>query len=295
MISVVIPSYNRRDCILRLLADVYSQEGVEFEVIVVDDCSPDDSAESIRQAFPQVQLLVNEENGGPCVTRNRGVLAARGEIVVGFDSDVSIEDPRLLARVEETLSNHPKVTGLAFRILKPDGVSEDVERWWHPVPVETHAEKSFLTDYFSGTGYAFRKKAMIEAGLYPEYLYMHYEEVELAFRMLDNGGGILHCPDLKVLHHEGKAAGRSKVQLYYKPRNQILLALSCYPLGHAICYLIPRVGFQFLRATSNRHLGSYFRAMIDGFSKGKERLSHRKPLKPETLVHLRALKRGICP
>ena len=73
MISVVIPNYNRRDCILALLKDVYLQEGVEFEVIVVDDCSPDNSVEAVRKAFPQETVLVNEKNSGPAVSRNRGV------------------------------------------------------------------------------------------------------------------------------------------------------------------------------------------------------------------------------
>ena len=78
MISVVIPSYNRRDCVLALLADVYAQEGVDMEVIVVDDRSPDNSVEAIRAAYPQVTLLVNEKNGGPAVTRNRGILLGIG-------------------------------------------------------------------------------------------------------------------------------------------------------------------------------------------------------------------------
>ena len=81
MISVVIPSYNRRDCVLALLSDLYAQQGVEMEVIVVDDCSPDDSVEAIRRGFPQATVLLNEKNGGPAVSRNRGILAARGEAV----------------------------------------------------------------------------------------------------------------------------------------------------------------------------------------------------------------------
>lgn len=59
MISVVIPSYNRKDCILRLLEDLRAQQGADFEVIVVDDCSPDDTVEVLRRDFPEINLLVN--------------------------------------------------------------------------------------------------------------------------------------------------------------------------------------------------------------------------------------------
>lgn len=295
MISIVIPSYNRRDAILRLLEGLALQQGAEFEVIVVDDGSPDDSVAAIREAFPWVRLFVNERNGGPAVTRNRGIREAKGDIVVGLDSDVTVADPYLLSRVEVAFEAHPKASGLAFRILKPDGVSEDVERWWHPVPIEEYADKRFLTSYFSGTGYAFRKEAMIRAGLFPEIFYMHYEEVELALRIIDDGGCILHCPDLKVLHHEGKTAGRSRVQLYYKPRNQILLALSCYPFRQAVGYVVPRVVFQFFKAVCNRHLGVFASAVADGVKTARRQFAERRPLKAPTLLQLRRLREGVLP
>jgi len=295
MISIVIPSYNRRDAILRLLEGLRLQQGVEFEVIVVDDGSPDDSVAAIREAFPWVRLFVNERNGGPAVTRNRGIREAKGDIVVGLDSDVTVEDPFLLSRVEVAFEAHPKASGLAFRILKPDGVSEDVERWWHPVPIGEYADKRFLTSYFSGTGYAFRKEAMIRAGLFPEIFYMHYEEVELALRIIDDGGCILHCPDLKVLHHEGKTAGRSRVQLYYKPRNQILLALSCYPFRQAVGYVAPRIVFQFFKAVGNRHLGVFAAAVADSLKTARRQLALRRPLKAPTLHQLRRLREGVAP
>lgn len=283
MISVVIPSYNRRECILNLLCDVYAQEGVEFEVIVVDDCSPDGSAAAIRREFPQVTLLENERNGGPCVTRNRGVRAARGKFIVGFDSDVTVPDPHLLAKVSETFHVFSDVTGLAFRLLKPDGISEDSARWWHPLPIELFANQAFSTSYFSGTAYAFRKQAMVAAGLYPEIFYMHYEEVELALRIIDQGGQIRHCPHLVVLHHANEASRRSEVHLYYKPRNQILLAVSCYPLWEGIVFLLPRMAYQFSIAAKEGHLPDFGRAMKDAMRKSRPIASSRQPLKKQTL------------
>ena len=111
MLSIVIPSYNRRDCILSLLRDVYAQADADFEVIVVDDCSPDDSVPAIRREFPQVHLLVNTVNGGPCVTRNRGILAAKGEFIVGLDSDVTVPDRQLLTKVATAYAASPDATG----------------------------------------------------------------------------------------------------------------------------------------------------------------------------------------
>ena len=165
MISVVIPSYNRRDCVVALLREVFAQQAVDFEVIVVDDCSPDDRVETFRREFPQAKIFVNEKNGGPAVTRNRGIREAKGDLIVGLDSDVTIPDVRLLLKVANRFNEHPQVDGLAFRLLKPDGKSEDTPRWWHPVPIDKYADKQFYTSYFSGTAYAFRREALVTAAL----------------------------------------------------------------------------------------------------------------------------------
>ncbi len=295
MISVVIPSYNRRDCVLALLSDLRAQQGVEMEVIVVDDCSPDDSVHAIRREFPETTVLVNDKNGGPAVSRNRGILAARGEIVVGFDSDVTVPDRLLLSKVLSRFRNHPSVNGLAFRLLKPDGKSEDTPRWWHPVPIEGYADKSFLTSYFSGTGYAFRREALLKAGMYPEILYMHYEEVELAFRILDQGGSILHCPELIALHHANEVSRRSEVTVFYKPRNQVLLAASCLPGLKAVSYIVPRVCYQFFKACGGGHVRDFSRAMRSASTLLPGLLARRKPLSAETLRRIVSLKQGVMP
>lgn len=261
MISVVIPSYNRKDCILRLLRDLHAQTGAEFEIIVVDDCSPDDTVEAVRREFPGITLLVNERNGGPCVSRNRGVMAARGEIIVGLDSDVSLSDSELLAKVKSAFEERPEASGLAFRIFQPDGYSEDTPRWWHPVPVDLGKAREFETDYFSGTGYAFRRAPMVRAGLFPEILYMHYEEVELAYRILDQGGTLLYRPDLSVVHHANPVSRRSEIKIFYKPRNQVLLALRCYPVVRGVRYLVPRLAYGLLQGIRHGILGGWFRAM----------------------------------
>lgn len=295
MISVIIPSYNRRECILALLRDVSLQDGVDFEVIVIDDCSSDDSVEAIRRDFPEVKVLVNERNGGPCVTRNRGVMVAKGEFVIGLDSDVTVPDRGFLAKAAEMFGRHPEVTGLAFRIMKPDGKTEDSPRWWHPLPIKRFAGRSFLTSYFSGTAYAFRKEEMIAAGMFPEVLYMHYEEVELALRIIDRGGSIMYCPEIRVLHHANEVSRRSEVNVYYRPRNQILVAVSCYPLWKGVLYVMPRLAYQFSVAARRGHMGDFRRAMKDALSKSRAILPTRRPLKRETFRKICTLREGLIP
>jgi GT2 family glycosyltransferase len=293
MISVVIPTYNRSDTIVRLLEDLDRQEGVEFEVIVVDDCSPENPIDMLAQRFPRVVFLRNPTNSGPAVTRNRGIRAARGEIIVGFDNDVSVPDRATLAKVESLFSGQPKLDGIAFRILQPDGISDDHERWWHPVPIGRYAERTFLTSYFSGTAYAFRRKAVLRAGLFPEILFMHYEEVALALRVIDQGGTIVYCPEVSALHHAHRVSRRNEVRTFYRPRNQVLVAAACFPAARAVGYIAPRLAWQFLRALRYGYLPSYLRALRSAADKLPGCLKTRQVLKPATFKQITAMRKGV--
>lgn len=289
MISVVIPSFNRCECILRLLGDLRLQAGVVFEVVVVDDCSSDDTPERVRAEFPEVRLFVNKANGGPCVTRNRGIFEARGDLIVGLDSDVSLHDSGLLSGIRQVFDQAPSPIGMAMRILAPDG-GDDEPRWWHPVPVSSGGTREFETGYFSGTAYAFRRSDLIEAGLFPEIYYMHYEEVELAWRLLDRGVRILHMPRFEVVHHASSSARRNRIHFFYKPRNQILLALRCHPFLLGLKFLVPRLAYNAGRAALDGHATDFFATLKSAASLSRRCLRERRPISPDTWSRLRSMR-----
>lgn len=293
MISIVIPTYNRCDRVVSLLFDIYLQQGVVFEVIVIDDCSSDDTADTVRRDYPQTRLIVNESRLGPCVARNRGIVAALGSIVVGLDSDVSVPDHFMLAKVWRAFSEQPFTTGIAFRILLPDGITDDLLRWWHPVPPNVGKDNQFRTNYFSGTGYGIRRSAAMKAGLYPEILFMHYEEVVLSYRLLDGGGLIRYCPEISVLHHAKGKQVRSKVQVYYTPRNQVILALLCLPVWKCVAYLVPRLGYQLSKAVLGSHVDQFLLAMSDVSRRLPQILECRKPLDSSTFHQMRLMRMAV--
>lgn len=292
-VSVVIPSYNRCESMLSLLSDVGGQKGVAFEIIVVDDCSTDNSVEQIRSEFPRVRLFVNDKNGGPAVTRNRGIKEAKASIIVSFDSDVSVPDAQCLRKALDAFKEMPDAAGLAFHLYQPDGKTEDYARWWHPVPIEKYSEKRFKTDYFSGTGCAFRKASLEKAGLYPEILYMHYEEYELAYRILDTGKDLVYSPDIWVVHHEGQVSRRSEIKSFYKHRNQILVAVALFPLHRAIAYVLPRTIFTFLNSIRYGYTKSYFKSLKSAYNLSKVRIKNRKPLRSSTWKRIKTMKSGV--
>ena len=77
LISVVVVNWNRRELLRRSVASIWSQEGVNFEVIVVDNGSTDGSPEMLEQEFPSARVIRNRDNCGFCAANNQGIAAAR--------------------------------------------------------------------------------------------------------------------------------------------------------------------------------------------------------------------------
>ena len=92
-ISVVIPNYNGRHLLQAYLPYTYEaikNAGTIFEIIIVDDCSKDNSVEFIRSEYPGVILIVNPENKGFSYACNRGIEATRYELILLLNSDVKL-------------------------------------------------------------------------------------------------------------------------------------------------------------------------------------------------------------
>jgi GT2 family glycosyltransferase len=278
VISVVIPSFNRRESLLILLADIHAQIHVPFEVIVIDDASTDQTTEQVMSLFPMVRVILNTRNQGPAACRNSGIRSATGEIIVGFDSDVSIPDHSLFIKIVDLFNRRIRYGALAFRILGPDGKSDDTDRWWHPVPMKTYSRRAFVSSYFSGTAYAFQRHDLIRAGMFPELLYMHFEEVELAWRSVNAGTLIRYSPELTAWHHSGISSRRSEVDVFFRPRNQILIAASCLPKSFIFIYLGSRLAYQFYRSLKDGYLLDFINAMSSAVYLLPQQLSRRQPI-----------------
>ena len=111
LVSVVIPCYRYGHFLRDAVSSVLQQRGVEGEVIVVDDASPDDSAAvalALSQEDPRVRVILHEENRGHIATYNEGLAACRGEYVLLLSADDAIAEGSL-ARAVALLQSHPDV------------------------------------------------------------------------------------------------------------------------------------------------------------------------------------------
>jgi glycosyltransferase involved in cell wall biosynthesis len=174
-ISVVLPVHNRADLLARAITSVLEQDLHEFELIVVDDGSDDDSA-SVAGSFSdeRLRLIRLDRNRGGNVARNEGVRAARSELIAFLDSDDRYL-PIKLARVVEEFDRRPELDLLVDSFIKvqaPGSRNLEVVR---RNPVITDREQfrtaMFTRQLWKATpSITVRRGVALKAGLFDETL-----------------------------------------------------------------------------------------------------------------------------
>ena len=129
-ISVVIPNYNGKHLLEMYLSSVINALTVAdtlYELIIVDDCSKDDSVNFIRENYPQTVLLINERNRGFSYTCNQGINVAKMELTLLLNSDVQLSADYFESQWK--YFEHSDTFGVMGRIMSKDGTKiEDAAR-----------------------------------------------------------------------------------------------------------------------------------------------------------------------
>lgn len=129
-LSVIIPNYNGKHLLEAYLPSVLQavkSAGVPFEIIVVDDGSKDQSVDFIKAHYPQIDLLVNDQNRGFSYTCNRGIKVAQYELTFLLNSDVKLTENYF--DKQWRYFEHQDTFGVMGRIMSTDGSKiEDAAR-----------------------------------------------------------------------------------------------------------------------------------------------------------------------
>jgi glycosyltransferase involved in cell wall biosynthesis len=113
-VSVIIPTYNRRDLVQKALQSVFAQTYRDFEIVVVDDGSTDDTR-AVVEGIALVRYLF-QKNGGPASARNLGIRQAQGQLIAFLDSD-DVWLPEFLSAQVDVLRRYPEVALVCARSI----------------------------------------------------------------------------------------------------------------------------------------------------------------------------------
>jgi GT2 family glycosyltransferase/glycosyltransferase involved in cell wall biosynthesis len=217
-ISIVVPVFNQFRFTQACLASLQQNQGTErFEVIVVDDCSTDGTAEAVPR-IPGVVYLRNKTNSGFISSCNRGAEAARGKYLVFLNNDTLVKQGWLTALID-TFAEEPRAGVIGSKLIYPNGrlqeaggiIWRDASGWNYGKSDDPQKpEYNYLreVDYCSAAAFMI-PKALFEAvgGFDSRYAPAYYEDTDLSFKVRRAGYKVLYQPLSEVVHYEGVTGG----------------------------------------------------------------------------------------
>jgi glycosyltransferase involved in cell wall biosynthesis len=197
-VSVIIPSYNTATLIGEALDSIFAQDYSDYEVIVINDGSPDTpDLERVLEAYRGRIVYVKQQNRRACGARNNGIHHARGEYVAFLDSDDSWM-PTYLRTQMEHFEQDPSLDMIYCDCLIYGAGPQSGRTFMQTCPSEGEANfEAFLTERCQApiSGIVVRRQTILAAGLFDERLAM-CDDYEMWLRLVHRGGRIAYHPSV---------------------------------------------------------------------------------------------------
>lgn len=124
VVSIVTPTYNAADYIAATIASVNAQTFQDWEHIIVDDASSDDTVGLLQEYAakdPRIRVIALEKNGGAAVARNTGIDSAKGRYIAFLDADDMWLPNKLTVQINYMLTTGAKFTYTSYQVVDEDG------------------------------------------------------------------------------------------------------------------------------------------------------------------------------
>ena len=217
LISVIIPTFNRADMVCRCVQSILDTEWPELEVIVVDDCSPDDTGTRIKELFgDKVKYIRNERNSFQAVSRNNGAKIATGDYLFFLDDD-NVVDRRIFIEMTQAFSENAKL-GLVAPMavhMRPGknnviwSLGSNFNRWTSqpkdhcpnlPIGELPESPASYPTSYYPN-GFMVPRKVFDAVGGFDEKYVQIFEESDFGWKIGEADYEEIVLTTARTAHH----------------------------------------------------------------------------------------------
>lgn len=287
LVSIVVLNYKRLSALEQTLQSAVAQQYPHKEIIVVDNHSEENVAAAVRKFGDNIQLIELGANLGSCGGRNVGIRAARGELVITLDNDVSFMSPHAVAEVVRLFEDHPDYHVLAFQLCDAQTGQLRLREWCHPKDWRQFGSVQFATHFFVEGAAAYRRVVFENAGLYFEPLFIYCEGWDLGLRILDRGYRILYTPEIKVRHLMSPEARSSSRPYFLFARNYIWIGYKDYPVWSGLRFVLFRLTMMAYFALRTGNVSSFLNGMWEGIC-GCRRI-RRSPIGRGTVAYIESL------
>lgn len=282
LVSIITINYNESEVTLDLLQSIRRLTYPNYEMIVVDNASPNDNPDNIKEKYPEVNLIKSKENLGFAGGNNLGVKQAKGDYLLFINND-TIVPKGFIEPLVETLQENKNI-GM---------VSPKIKFHWDPTLIQYAGytpmshwtirnnsigyhqkdngdfDKAGETQSIHGAAMMIPKTVVENVGMMTEIYFLYYEEHDWAEMVKRAGYKIYYQPKSHILHKESVSTGKfSPLKTYYISRNRILFARRNFkPFQLFIsllfqCFVsIPKNTLVFIIKREFEHLRALWRAI----------------------------------
>tara|TARA_B100000029_G_C17477193_1_gene924205 strand:+ start:117 stop:1175 length:1059 start_codon:yes stop_codon:yes gene_type:complete len=287
LVSIIIPHWNNFPILEECLLSIKKCSYPNYEIIVVDNASEDNSSQKIKEQFPEIILIENQINNGYAEGCNIGVSKASGKYLLFLNNDTTHEEgwieplvnhldenksaaavqPKILNYYQKNLFDYAGGSGghmdiLCFPFARGRlFLEQELDKGQYDNP-----EKIFWT---SGTAMIVRKNLFIKAGKFDKTFFAHMEEIDLCWRLQMLGYNVWVEPISVVYHKNAVSLPMYTLKKYYlNHRNSLYMLCGNFSFPLAI-YLLPiRIileNIAFIYSLSKfdwRHMAAIFMALF---------------------------------
>jgi hypothetical protein len=229
-ISIIYVNWKSEAYIKESIDSVYEHtDGLQFEIIVVDNASPSGNVDMLREHFPQITLIKSEKNLGFAGANNLGFQNSSGEIVLFLNPDTKLMNPAINAMVRH-LRNLPDGGIMGCKLFNADlsvqtsciqtfptilnqildaNVLRD--RWphnrlWGIGPLYSESTEPAEVEVVSGACLMMKRAAFEKVSMFSEEYFMYAEDVDLCYKSVQAGYKNYYTGEGRVLHYGGKSS-----------------------------------------------------------------------------------------
>lgn len=235
-LSIIIVNYNVKEFLLNLLDSIRkASKEISTEVIVVDNASDDGSSEILNEKYPDINLIVNNENVGFGKANNQALEIAKGKYILLLNPDTIVREDTFIKMIE-FFQSHPEVGIAGCKVLNPDGTLQLACRRGFPGPwtsftkvmgLSTLFPKSRLfarynltyldenqtyeVDAVSGAFLMMTKDVYQKIGGFDKQFFMYGEDLDLCYRAQKSGFKVYYVHSTEIIHYKGESTRRSSI------------------------------------------------------------------------------------
>jgi len=218
-VSIVLPAYNQAQYTHNAISSIIKSSPKDsYEIIVMDDNSPQSEAKNLNQKIKNITFVSNEINLGFLKNCNKGATYAKGKYILFLNNDTYVLDNWLDSLVE-LIESKSDIGMVGSKLVYPDArlqeaggiVWNDASGWnYGRLDIPTKPEYNYVkeVDYISGASIMIKHDLWEEIGGFDErYIPAYYEDTDLAFEVRKHGKKVVYQPKSEVVHFEGISHG----------------------------------------------------------------------------------------